>query len=150
MKSHQQFIKKTYQLAQTAIDNGNHPFAALLVVNGEIILSAQNTVNSDNDVTRHAELNLVSLASQQFDTEVMSQATLYTSTEPCAMCSGAIFWAGISTVVYGCSAKKLGEIASGSFVVPCQELFNHGDRTTLVIGPILENQGAEIHQSFWK
>lgn len=150
MTIHQKFIKKTYQLAQSAIDKGNHPFAALLVVNNEIILSSQNTVNSDNDVTRHAELNLVSQASQQFDTELLSQSILYTSTEPCAMCSGAIFWAGITTVVYGCSAKKLGEIASGSFVVPCQDLFNFGDRPTDVIGPVLETQGAEIHQGFWK
>ncbi|MBL4774146.1 MAG: nucleoside deaminase [Alcanivoracaceae bacterium] len=150
MKNHQDYIKRTYQLAQSAKGNGNHPFGALLVVDGEVVLSSENTVISDNDITKHAELNLVSMATQKFSTEVLKMAILYTSTEPCAMCSGAIFWAGISSVVYGCSAKKLGEIATGSFVVPCKDIFRYGNRETSVIGPLLESQGADIHRGFWK
>lgn len=149
MKSHKHYIEKTYKLAQNALNKGNHPFGALLVVKNEIILSTENTVNSDNDITKHAELNLVSHASQLFESSLFNKAILYTSTEPCAMCSGAIFWAGISTVVYGCSAKKLGEIAGGSFVIPCKDVFQYGDRNITVIGPILEIQGAEIHRGFW-
>ncbi|MBL4659681.1 MAG: nucleoside deaminase [Alcanivoracaceae bacterium] len=150
MENHQYFVKKTYQLAQSAQKHGNHPFGALLVIDEKIVLSSENTVISDNDITKHAELNLVSLATQQLTTKLLGKTILYTSTEPCAMCSGAIFWAGISTVVYGCSAKKLGEITTGSFVVPCKDIFNYGTRETAVIGPILETQGADIHRGFWK
>jgi len=150
MNNHQDHIKKTYQLAQSAKENGNHPFGALLVIDGEIVLSSENTVISDNDITKHAELNLVSLATQKFAAKILKRAILYTSTEPCAMCAGAIFWAGISSVVYGCSAKKLGEISTGSFVIPCRDIFNYGNRKTSVIGPLLETQGADIHQGFWK
>jgi len=150
MNNHSYYIKKTYQLALNAQAKNNHPFGALLAFNDKIILSSENTVITDKDITKHAELNLISLATRQLDSKTLSQTIIYTSTEPCAMCSGAIFWSGISTVVYGCSAKKLGEIASGSLVVPCENIFKYGNREITVVGPILEPQGAEIHQDFWK
>jgi tRNA(Arg) A34 adenosine deaminase TadA len=150
MNKHENYIRKTYRLAESAVEKGNHPFGALLVIDDKIGLTAENTVITDNDVTRHAELNLVSRASQELDSESLKNSILYASTEPCAMCTGAIFWAGISKIVYGCSAKKLGEIAGGSFVVPSRDLFKYGNRKTNVIGPILEKEGTEIHQKFWK
>ncbi|RLC57863.1 MAG: nucleoside deaminase [Candidatus Cloacimonadota bacterium] len=150
MKSSEDYITKTYELAKHAQAKGNHPFGALLVIDGKIVLTAENTVITDNDITKHAELNLVSAASRKFDAESLSRSVLYTSTEPCAMCTGAIFWAGIPTIVYGCSAEKLGEIAGGSFVVPSRELLRYGKRKIEVIGPILEKDGSKIHQNFWK
>lgn len=150
MNNHSYYIEKTYQLARKAQANNNHPFGALLVHNNTVTLTSENTVITDRDITKHAELNLISLATHQFDNDILSQAIIYTSTEPCAMCAGAIFWSGISTVVYGCSAKKLGELASGTFVVPCKNIFEYGNREITVIGPILESQGADIHQGFWK
>ena len=151
MTDHEAFIKKTYQLAQSAQAKGNHPFGALLTVDGKIVLTAENTVITDHDVTRHAELNLVSKATQVLDPATLGRSILYTSTEPCAMCAGAIFWAGISKIVYGCSAVTLGEIAGGAFVVPFRELLKYSrrEREISVIGPILEDQGAAIHRDFW-
>jgi tRNA(Arg) A34 adenosine deaminase TadA len=145
------FIEKTYQLAQSALAKGNHPFGALLVVDGKIVLTAENSVITENDVTRHAELNLVSKASRALDPATLGRSILYTSTEPCAMCTGAIFWVGILKIVYGCSAVTLGEIAGGAFVVPCRELLKYGgrEREISVIGPLLEDQGAAIHRNFW-
>jgi tRNA(Arg) A34 adenosine deaminase TadA len=150
MKSHEEYISKTYELARSAKGKKNHPFGALLVIDNEVVLTAENTVITDNDVTKHAELNLVSEASQKLNAESLSKSILYTSTEPCAMCTGSIFWAGISTIVYGCSAAKLGQIADGNFVVPSRELLKFGKRKIEVIGPILEYEGADIHQNFWK
>jgi len=95
MTEHETYIRQSYQLAKNARDNGNHPFGALLTLGGEVVLTAENTVNTDKDITRHAELNLVSKASQELDTADLIQSVLYTSTEPCAMCAGAIFWSGI-------------------------------------------------------
>ena len=151
MSDHETLIRKTYQLAQSAQANGNQPFGALIAVEGRIILTAENTVVSDNDVTRHAELNLVSKATQALDSATLGRSILYTSAEPCPMCTGAIFWAGISKIVYGCSAVTLGEITGGAFVVPCRELLKYGrkEREISVLGPLLEDQGAAIHRDFW-
>jgi tRNA(Arg) A34 adenosine deaminase TadA len=149
MKNHEIYIIETYQLALSAQEKGNHPFGALLVIDGEIILTAENTVNTDHDITKHAELNLISKATHELDPERLWSSILYTSTEPCAMCTGAIFWSGVSKIVYGCSATTLGEIAGGSFVVPCRELLKYGQREITVVGPVLEDQGTFIHRNFW-
>jgi len=150
ISTHEEYIKRTYQLARSAQEKGNHPFGALLVLGNKVVFTAENSVITGHDVTRHAELNLVSKATQELDPESLSQSILYTSTEPCAMCTGAIFWACISNIVYGCSSVVLGKIAGGAFVVPCRDLLKYGDRQISVVGPVLEDQGAAIHRNFWK
>lgn len=149
MSTHDLFIRQSIHLAQSAKQKGNHPFGALLVKDGRVLLTAENTVNTEHDLTRHAELNLVSQASRDFDAQTLAQCILYTSTEPCAMCAGAIYWTGISKMVYGCSAERLGQLASGSFVVPSRNLFAHGKRLIEVIGPILEDEAVKVHEGFW-
>lgn len=146
---HEPFIRQCYELARQAAANGDHPFGALLVKDGQVILTAVNTIFSEHDITRHAELNLVSQACRRLDADALAQCTLYTSTEPCAMCAGAIFWAGIPAIVYGCDAVSLGEIASGRFVVPSRELLGRATRPTTIIGPILLDEGRAIHQAYW-
>jgi tRNA(Arg) A34 adenosine deaminase TadA len=146
---HEVFIQRSLELAQQAVESGNHPFGALLVHDGKVLLEAENTVNTDHDCTRHAELNLVSQASQRFDLDTLKQCTLYTSTEPCAMCSGSIYWAYIPTVVYACSAKTLAEIAGGNLLLACEEVFARGQRPVEVIGSVLEAESVKIHQAFW-
>jgi len=146
---HASFMRQAINLAQQARTGGNHPFGALLVWDGEVVMTAENTVNTGHDITHHAELNLVSAASRQFSMVELGQMTLYTSTEPCAMCAGAIYWAGIRKVVYGCSAAALGRLAGGSFVVPCADLFAYGVEPTEVVGPVLADEAEKVHHGFW-
>jgi tRNA(Arg) A34 adenosine deaminase TadA len=95
-------------LAQRARDNGNHPFGALLAApSGDVLCEAENTVVTEGDVTGHAELNLVSKACRALTASQITTATLYTSTEPCAMCSGAIYWSRIPHVVYALGEDEL-------------------------------------------
>lgn len=146
---HAVYIRQTYDLARQATEHGDHPFGALLVYGGQVILTARNTVNNAQDITGHAELNLVRQAGQHHNAEVIAASTLYTSTEPCAMCSGAIYWAGISQVIFGCSAAGLSQIASGDFLVACTEIFKHGQRPVTVIGPVLEDEGLALLREAW-
>ena len=120
-----------------------------MVKDGEIILTAENTIHSDRDPTRHAETNLVIQASQIFDTKTLSDSILYTSTEPCAMCAGAIYWAGIRTVVFGCSNQTLIEIAGPGLSISCRDIFAGGAQPTEVIGPVLEDEATAVHKAFW-
>ncbi len=143
------FIDQTYQLARQAVKNGNHPFGALLVSDNRVILTACNSVHTDNDVTAHAELNLVKKLSASGLKFSADSLTLYTSTEPCAMCSGAIYWSGIRRLVFGCSAKALASVTGGNLAIPCQAIFQHGKEPTTVRGPINETVGQKIHQQYW-
>lgn len=149
MANHEHFIRRCYELASQAVKNGNHPFGALLVYQGEIVLESENTVHSDHDASAHAEMNLVRKAGKQFTPDQLANCILYTSTEPCVMCSGAIYWAGIGHVVYGTSETKLAEYAGDDFLAPCRTTFARGKRPVTVEGPILEEEGAPLHADFW-
>ena len=105
--THEAFVRQCIDLAAEAAAAGNEPFGALLVVDGVIRHTARNQVVTRSDPTRHAELLLVSEASQRLGRDVLSRATLYTSTEPCLMCCGAIYWSRIPQVVFGCSTTCL-------------------------------------------
>ena len=127
-ESIEHLIAECYSVARQALRNGNEPFGAVLARNGEVVLTAENTVNTDGDLTRHAEMNLVSRSVQSLPSEILAECTLYASTEPCVMCAGAIYRAGIPRVVYGCSAQALARLTGGAFAVPCREIFDLRDQ----------------------
>lgn len=91
---------------------------------------------------------LIRKASEQFSNEILKHSTLYTSTEPCAMCSGAIFWAGISNIVFRCSASKLETIAHGGLAMKSSEIFKNGNRIIRIEGPYFEKDAVKIHEGF--
>jgi tRNA(Arg) A34 adenosine deaminase TadA len=142
-------IKQFYALAEEAVKNGDEPFGALLVRDGKVVLTAVNTVTSDNDKTHHAETNLVAEAWQRFSPHELARCMLYTRTEPCAMCTGAIYAAGIPTIVFGCSAEALYELVGSDLSIPSREILALGQRETAVIGPLLEEEGLKIHRKYW-
>ncbi len=146
---HEPFIRDCYDLARQAVQNGDHPFGALLVQDNEVLLKAVNTVNSSQDQTRHAEINLVSEASHLYDPVRLAQFILYTSTEPCAMCTGAIYQAGVTVIVFGCRAQALYDLVDNNLFIPSREILALGQRETMVIGPVLEEEGMQIHRRFW-
>ena len=104
-------LRRAIELSASARAHGNHPFGALLVTANGRVIEAENTVLTDRDVTAHAETVLVRRAWQQVDAADVAASTLFTSCEPCAMCCGAIFWAGIGRVVYALSGTGLIAIA---------------------------------------
>lgn len=152
----QKYIRVAIELAYRAREHGNHPFGAVLVgPDGDLLLEAENSVISDNDLTAHAEINLVRVASRKFDQDYLAQCTLYASTEPCPMCSGAIYWSNIRRLVYGLSQKRfytlLGQDTSGdNMTLTCREVFVRGGRSVEVGGPLLEDQAERVHHGFWE
>jgi tRNA(Arg) A34 adenosine deaminase TadA len=150
-----QHLRMAIQVAQAAREHGNHPFGAILVdENGEVLLQAENSVVTGRDCTGHAETNLMRLASQQFPPEKLALCTLYTSTEPCVMCAGAIHWGNVGRVVYALSEEGLYEIVGPSpehLRLPCREVFARSQRKIEVIGPSLEldSEARAVHAGFW-
>jgi tRNA(Arg) A34 adenosine deaminase TadA len=148
------FMRVAIDVARKARDKGNHPFGAVLVdEQGHILMEAENTVVTEKDCTGHAETNLMRRASRKYDSDFLARCTLYTSTEPCPMCAGAIFWGNVRRVVYGLSQEGLyemvGEDAKEVLRVPCRELLGTGKKPIEVIGPILEEEARRVHADFW-
>jgi tRNA(Arg) A34 adenosine deaminase TadA len=105
------------------------------------------------DATGHAETNVVRLAGS-LDRPVLAGSTLYTSTEPCAMCAGAIYWSGIGRVVFALSEASLAEMVAEEDGVPplrlpCREVFARGGRPIEVLGPVELASAVAVHQGFW-
>ena len=97
-------LRKVNLLAAKAKNDGKHPFAAVLLAEDTqtILLSAYNV-----STVKHAEIELVRRAAEKYDSEFLWRCTLVTNFEPCAMCTGAIYWANIGRIVYGVSETEL-------------------------------------------
>ncbi|MFT3893291.1 MAG: nucleoside deaminase [Anaerolineales bacterium] len=151
-----QHLRTSIEAAQKARDHGNHPFGAILVdENNTILLEAENTVVTGKDCTGHAETNLMRMASQRFSPEQLETCTLYTSTEPCAMCAGAIHWGNVRRVVFALSAETLYEMVGPSpdhLMLSSREVFARTQRPTKVEGPAVEldTEARAVHAGFWK
>jgi tRNA(Arg) A34 adenosine deaminase TadA len=109
----------------------------------------------DGDATGHAELVAVREASRRYPPERLAAATLYSSAEPCAMCAGAIYWSGISRVVYALSEERLLTLTGNhpenpTLSLPCREVFARGQRKIEVVGPLLEDEAGVPHKDFWR
>lgn len=149
-------LRRTFAIALAARSNGNHPFGALLAdPQGKVLLEAENTVVTRRDLTSHAELNLIREASRALASETLEHATIYSSTEPCPMCAGAIHWSGVARLVFGLSAEKLGGLTSPdggkqSIQVSCREILRHSSRAITVLGPALEEGAERVHAGFWE
>jgi len=149
------FLRHAFTVARRAISNGNHPFGAILVNReGRVLLESENGFMPSRDGTAHAERLLSTLACTTLSAEVLATATLYSSAEPCAMCAGAIYWAGIGRVVYGLSEHRLRELTGNhpdnpTLDLPCRNVFESGQRKTEVVGPLLEDEAAVLHEGIW-
>ncbi len=151
-----QFLRLAIEVARRSRERGNHPFGAVLVgAQGDLLLEAENTVVTERDSTGHAETNLVRMASRKFSRDFLAPCTLFTSTEPCAMCAGAIYWSNIGRVVFGLSESRLATLTGDdpenpTMHLPCRQVFARGSRPVEVIGPDLEEEAARVHHGFWK
>ena len=156
MTIHQNLLLQAVAVAARARERGNHPFGALLAdADGRVLLTAENTVVTASDATGHAETNLVRLATAEYTSNDLQELALYTSTEPCAMCSGAIYWSGIGTVVYALAETDLYQITGDddqnpTLVLPCRTVFAAGRRPITVAGPFDIAAAREVHAGFWR
>lgn len=111
-----EFMKEAIRLSSEAVKHGNEPFGAVLVKDNQIVFSNENQIYSAHDFTFHAEIGLIRRFSEETGITDLSDYTLYSSCEPCFMCSGAMVWAKLGRLVYGASDIDLCSIinAQGS------------------------------------
>ena len=149
-------LRLSFAVARKAREAGDHPFGSILADrDGGVLMEQGNGYTSEgNDRTAHAERLLASRAAKKYDAAYLATCTLYTSAEPCAMCSGAIYWAGIGRVVYGQTEKDLKDQTGNhaenpTLDLPCHIVFSAGQRQTEVIGPLLAEEAAMLQNEFW-
>ena len=152
---HAPFLRRTFAIAREAHASGSHPFGAILVgPDGAVLMEQGNAYLPHHDMTGHAERVLMTRASQAYSPAFLAACTMYASAEPCAMCAGATYWAGVGRVVYGLSEHQLKEITGShpknpTLDLPCRVVFEAGQRPVEVIGPLLVDEAATVHEGAW-
>jgi tRNA(Arg) A34 adenosine deaminase TadA len=151
----EEFLRRCFEVARRSMAHGNHPFGAILVdERGNVLIETENGYMPAHDGTAHAERLLATQACRTLKAETLRTATLYSSAEPCAMCAGATYWAGIGRVVYGLSEHRLRRLTGNhpenpTLDLPCREVFKAGQRPTEVVGPLLEEEAEAVHAGVW-
>lgn len=151
------YLRRTIEISRASREHGNTPFGALLVSpDGEILLEQENVEIDTHKCTGHAETQAVERASQLYDRDYLWDCSLYTSAEPCSMCSGAIYWANVGRVVYAMTERRLLELTGSNeqnptFDLPCRTVFAAGQKEIEVVGPFpeLEVEAAAVHEGYW-
>jgi tRNA(Arg) A34 adenosine deaminase TadA len=150
------FLRQAIDLARKARNDGRHPFGSLIVnEGGETVVAARNNaVRPNGDPTQHAEMLACAEAARLLTEAELARCTLYTSTEPCAMCAGAIYWTGIGRVVFALAETGLvrytgSHTENPTLDLPCREVFARGQKPLVVAGPLLEDEAGKVHEGFW-
>jgi tRNA(Arg) A34 adenosine deaminase TadA len=141
------YLQRTFDLAREAAANGDTPFGSLLVRDGEVIAESRNTTRTDEDITAHPELKLARWAARELADGEQGEVTMYTSTEPCPMCAGAIALSGLGRVVYSVDSETATAFAPGDDPALSSDLLERSE--VEVIGPELETGGRAVHRECW-
>lgn len=147
----ERFVRRALELARDAAAAGNTPFGSLLVHEGRVVAESTNTTVTDDDVTAHPELKLARWAGRELTPAERRATTMYTSTFPCMMCSGAIAYAGLGRLVYSVDGETAAELAPAgrNENPPTTDHLRERPGVT-VVGPVLPAAGEAVHRECWE
>jgi|SRR5208283_3013940 len=146
MASDEDFMRNALVEAEEAFSEGEVPVGAVLVIGDEVIAAAHNKRESAFDPTAHAEVIVLREAAQKARNWRLTEATLYVTKEPCAMCAGAMVNARLGRLVYGCSDAKGGAVQS-LYKLLSDARLNH--QVEIVPG-VLEDDCATMMKRFFR
>lgn len=159
LKDHEvKLLKRVIEICWEAREKGNHPFGCLLADDeGNILMEQGNEeVTLGGDCTAHAEALLMRKASQKYSKEEMAKLTMYNCGEPCAMCTGAMYWGNLGRHVYISRESELkkvtgDDIRNPTLDLPCRVVIASGQKPMEILGPYLELEPdfLKAHENYW-
>ncbi len=154
-----ELLYETVKVAKDAVAAGNHPFGALLADKDGNVLMTQGNNSRGGSPCLHAETNLMIRAGEAYSPEFLATCTLYSNFEPCAMCSGAMYWTNVRRLVFGLTEAQLLSLTGShdenpTLDLPSEEVLEHGQKDMVIVGPVDDPALTEAiiadHLSFWK
>lgn len=149
MEQDELFMAEAIRLSALAVEHGNEPFGAVLVKDGEIVYTNENQIYSASDPTFHAEAGLLRRFFAETGITDLSGYTLYSSCEPCFMCSGAMVWAKLGRLVYAASDVDLCNILGEQGAPCCELVFQHSPQAPSVTSGILREESLKVLTSYF-
>lgn len=145
IRTHIHYMKKCIELGKKAMRNGNPPVGSILVQNNTIIGIGMEAGKSMNDITKHAEIEAIRDALKQHQS--LNDVTLYTTHEPCIMCSYVIRHHQIKTIVYGITSKYVGGKTSDYNLLETESVPKWGKMPEIIDG-ILEEECLNLSETY--
>jgi len=144
-----EYMQLAIEASRQAVAAGDFPYGAtLLSTDGRVYVARNNQVTT-GDCTGHAEVALVREVAQKLSPDALAGATVYASGEPCAMCSGAMFWAGVSRIVYAMPTRVINAVGGAPYLQPTTASVLAGaSRPISVEGPLLEEEATQVLREF--
>ena len=143
------FMKRAIELSKKAVKHGNEPFGAVLVKDNKIVFENENQIKTKNDPTFHAETGLIRRFCEETGITNLKDYTLYTSCEPCFMCSGAMVWSKLGKMVYAASNNDL-EATMGKTGCNCSKMvFENSNYAPKVISGILKEKSIKVLEHYF-
>ena len=143
------FMEKAIELSVKAVEHGNEPFGAVLVKDNEIVYTNENQIYTQNDPTFHAEMGLLRRFVAETGITDLKDYTMYSSCEPCFMCSGAMVWVNLGRLVFGAGNADLEEMLGNPGCSSCQLVFENSVRKPLVTGGVLREESLKVLQAYF-
>ncbi len=141
MTEDERYMSIALHEAELAAEADEVPVGCVVVCDGQIVGRGHNLTETLQDVTAHAEMQAITAAAQTLGGKYLQGCSLYVTVEPCVMCAGAIGWAQIAKVVYGCADEKRGFSTYAPHALHPK---------TQIISGVLEPECRELMQSFFK
>ncbi len=132
------------KIALEQAKQGDAPYGAVIVKDNEVIITAHNTVQRDQDPSAHAEINAIRLLTAKLQSTSLEGYTLYTTGEPCPMCATACVWAGISEIVFGAAIADLIAANQSQIDIACEEVIERGFRKIKVTKGVLKSECLQL------
>ena len=143
------FMKKAIELSKLAVEHGNEPFGAVLVKDDQIMFANENQIYTRHDPTFHGEAGLIREFCAQTAITDLREYTLYSSCEPCFMCSGALVWVKLGRLVYGAGNMELEHILGNEGCNCSRMVFEHSFWQPKVTEGILREEALEILEKYF-
>ena len=143
------FMEKAIELSRLVVEHGNEPFGAVLVKDGEIVFTNENQIYTKHDPSFHAEVGLIREFCAKTGISNLQEYTMYSSCEPCFMCSGAMVWVKLGRLVYGASNIELENIL-GNEGCNCSKLvFDNSFWKPEVTEGVLRDESLEVLKEYF-
>lgn len=149
MTADETYMKLAIELSRQAVVHGNEPFGAVLVKDREVVYTNENQIYTANDPTFHAEAGLLRRFVRETGITDLSEYTLYSSCEPCFMCSGAMVWMKLGRLVYGASDMDLCEILGFEGSACSKIVFEQSHAGTEVTAGVLREESLKVLRGYF-
>ncbi|OAI41669.1 hypothetical protein AYO40_02735 [Planctomycetaceae bacterium SCGC AG-212-D15] len=134
------FMRQALECARQGIAAGQMPIGSVLVLDGQVLLAAHNTVWADTDPSAHAEMNGIRRAAKQLGRVSLAGCTVYCTLEPCPMCLAACHWAKVDRIVFGADIADAAAAGFSELALPAAELARQGKSHLRIEGGVLADE----------